>query len=154
MSIVLFPLFLKCILNILILLTITNTLALLEDYIHTYIIGRWNPLVRITTQLLTLFMLCVLFLHVSGGAYSLKSIPNYRFLRNFSMAISFTLTVFARNFLSGSCRRNIFHIGVCIESTNTLPTRQRCLQMKTFYNQLIWFMHHTFWNRINFFSSK
>ena len=55
-------------------------------------------------------MLCRLILYVSGGTYSLKSTPNDRFLRNFSWQFYFTPTVFARNLLRVSHRRNIFHI--------------------------------------------
>ena len=59
-------------------------------------------------------MLCALILYVSGGTYSLTSTPNDRFLRNFFMAIWFTLRAFARNLLRGSRRRNIFHISFFI----------------------------------------
>ena len=53
------------------------------EYIHTYIIGHYNPSVRIID--LTPLMLCVLILYISGGTYSLKSTTNDRFfLRNFS----------------------------------------------------------------------
>ena len=48
-------------------------------------------------------------LYISGGAYSLKSIPNERF-EKFFMAILFTLRVFARNLLRGNRRRNTFRI--------------------------------------------
>ena len=45
----------------------------------TYMIDHYTLLVRITIQFLTpLNVVC------SGGTYSLKSTPNYRFLRNFS----------------------------------------------------------------------
>ena len=71
---------------------------------HTYIIGHYNPSVRITAQLLTPLMLCALILYVSGG----------RFQRNFYMAGLFNLRVFARNLLTGSRRRNIFHISFLV----------------------------------------
>ena len=73
-----------------------------------YIIGPYNPSVRIMAYLLTPLMLGALILYVSGETYSLMSIPNDRFiLRNFFMAGLFTLRVFARILLRGS---NIFHI--------------------------------------------
>ena len=52
-------------------------------YIHTYIIGHYNPSIRFTVQLLKLLMLCALILYVNGRTYSLTSTPNDRFLRNF-----------------------------------------------------------------------
>ena len=70
------------------------------EEIHTYIIGHYKPSVRIT--------LCVLTLYISGGAYSLKSTPNIQIFDELFMAILFTLRVFARNLLRGSCRTNIF----------------------------------------------
>ena len=76
----------------------------------TYIIGHYNPSVRITAQHLTPLILCALILYVSGGTYSLTSTANDRFLRNFFMACLFTLRIFVRNLLRGSRRRNIFHI--------------------------------------------
>ena len=42
-----------------------------HTYIATYIIGHYNPSVRITTWLLTPLMLCVLILYITGGTYSL-----------------------------------------------------------------------------------
>ena len=51
---------------------------------HTYIIGHYNHAVKITTYLLTPFMLCALILYISGGSSSLKSTSNDRFLSSFS----------------------------------------------------------------------
>ena len=53
--------------------------------------------------------MCVNFLYISGGTYSLKSTPNDRFEKLF-MAILFTLRIFARNLLRGNRRRNTFRI--------------------------------------------
>ena len=50
----------------------------------TYIIGHYNPSVRIPNQLIASFMLCALILCMSSGTYNLKSTPNNRFLRSFS----------------------------------------------------------------------
>ena len=55
-------------------------------------------------------MLCVLILYISGGTFSLKSIPNHRFFEKLFMAILFTLRVLARNLLRGNRRRNTFRI--------------------------------------------
>ena len=48
--------------------------------IHTYIIGHYNPSVRIIDLVShTTLLLCVLILYISGGTYSLQSTPNDRF---------------------------------------------------------------------------
>ena len=46
---------------------------------HTYIIGHYNPSVRIIDLVSHTTYFCVLFLFTSGGTYSLKSTPNDRF---------------------------------------------------------------------------
>ena len=51
----------------------------LHTYIHMHIVGHFNTSMRITAQLLTSFMFCVLILHLSGGTYGLMSMPNNRF---------------------------------------------------------------------------
>ena len=78
--------------------------------IHTYIIGHYNPSVRITGQLQIPPSFCSIILYMSGVTYSLTLTPNDRFLRKFFMAGLFTLRVFARNLLRGNRQRNIFHI--------------------------------------------
>ena len=85
----------------------THRMSLLVDNIHIYIIGHYNPSVRISTQLLASLMLCALILYVSGETYSLTATD---YLRNFFMAGLFTLKFFTGNLLRGSRRRNIFHI--------------------------------------------
>ena len=77
--------------------------------IHTYIIGHYNPSVRIT-DLVSHTHLCMLILNISGGTYSLKSIPNDRFFRELFKAILFTRRVLGRNLLTGNRRRNTFCI--------------------------------------------
>ena len=60
--------------------------------IHTYIIGHYNPLVRIidlVSHMSCHVMLCVLILDINGGTYSLKSTPNDRFFETLFMAILF-----------------------------------------------------------------
>ena len=101
--------------------------------LHTYIIGHYNPSVRITAQLLTLLMLCALILYVSGGTYSLTSTPNDRFLRNLFMARLFTLRVFARNLLRGSRRRNISHISLLMTILGYEPRLLRPISQHTTY---------------------
>ena len=123
----------------------TYVIILKGRYIDTYIIGHYKPfsqdykLVSNTT-----YVVFVLILSTSGGTYSLKSISNNRFLRNFSWQfyllseflpeiyweeaviefffhISFSsrylnygLKVFARSLLRGSHRWNIFTYSVFI----------------------------------------
>ena len=82
----------------------------LWSLLHTYIIHHHNPLVRITTWLLTPLMLCALFLSMSGATYSLKSTLNNRFVRNFSWQFYLLFRVFARNLLRGNRLRNTFRI--------------------------------------------
>ena len=62
-----------------------NDLAPHTTYV-TYIIGHCNPSVRIINLVShTTYVVCVIFLYISGAIYSLKSIPNDKFLlRNFS----------------------------------------------------------------------
>ena len=49
-----------------------------------YIIGHYNHLVRIKDLVShTTYVLCIVILYTSGETYSLKSIRNHRFLRNF-----------------------------------------------------------------------
>ena len=63
------------------------------NYTTTNVIGHYNLSVRIIDRVShTTYVVCVLILYTSGGAYSLKS----------------TLRVFARNLLRGNRRRNIF----------------------------------------------
>ena len=66
------------------------------------IIGHYNPPVRITIYHLTPFILCVIILGMSARNYSLKLIPNDRFLRNFFLAILF----YIQNFCYKSAQRN------------------------------------------------
>ena len=77
---------------------------------NTYIIHNW-PLQSFSHDYglasHTTHVVCV-NLYVSGGIYSLTSTPNNRLLRNFFMAVLFTLRVCARNLLRGNRRRNIF----------------------------------------------
>ena len=52
--------------------------------IHTYIIGHYNPSVRIIDLVShTTYVVCVNFLYISGGTYSLKLTPNDRFEKLF-----------------------------------------------------------------------
>ena len=83
--------------------------------IHTYIIGNYN---RLTAQLLTLLMLCVLIfirqwceLHING--------------RHFHGTFIFTLRVFARNLVRRNRKKDffIFRFDVC----HGIRTRFLCL---------------------------
>ena len=72
--------------------------------IHTYIIGHYNPSVRIFDLVSHTTMLRVLILHISGGTYSLKSTTNDRYFKKLVLQILFTLRVFDRNLLRGNRR--------------------------------------------------
>ena len=86
-------------------------LIYVHTYIHSYIIGHYNPLVRIIDLVShTTYVLCVLNLYICGGTYSLKSTPNDRFFEKLFMTILLTLRVFARNLLRGNRRRNNLRI--------------------------------------------
>ena len=61
----------------------------IRTYVHTYIIGHYNLSFRITALLLTSLILYALIFYVRDGTYCLKSIPNYRLLRNFFMTDRF-----------------------------------------------------------------
>ena len=51
-----------------------------DAYIHTYIIGHYIPSVRIIDLVSHItYVVCMLFLYISGRTYSLKSTPNDRF---------------------------------------------------------------------------
>ena len=79
--------------------------------IQTYIIGHYNPLVRIIDLVShTAYVVCVNFIHKWRGTYSLKSTPNDRFFENLLWQFIFTLRVFARNLLRVNRRRNTFGI--------------------------------------------
>ena len=70
--------------------------------LHTYILGHYNPSVRIIDLFShTIYVVCVNFIH-KCGTYNLKSIPNDRFFEELFIAILFTLRVFARNLLRGN----------------------------------------------------
>ena len=84
-------------------------MGLNHHLMHTYIIGHYNPSVRITTQIITPLKLCALILNMSSRTYSLKSTPNAKFIgETFHGNFILTLRVFARNLLRESRRRNIF----------------------------------------------
>ena len=108
-----------------------------NTYVCTYIIGHYNPLARITTQLLTPLILCVrvLIFYMSSVTYNLRPIPDKRFLKNFFMAILFTLRIFTGKLLIKSLKKFSFRISFSwkcldlefepkphVQKTNTLPT--------------------------------
>ena len=63
----------------------------------TYIIGHYDPSVRITALLLTPHMLCVLISHLIGDQLFKVDSERQIFLRNLCAAGLFTRSVFARN---------------------------------------------------------
>ena len=50
----------------------------LPYFTYIYIIGHYNPSVRIIDQFLTPLMLCVLILYISGGTYHILTTSNTR----------------------------------------------------------------------------
>ena len=89
--------------------------------IHTYIIGHYNPSVRIIDLVShTTYVVSVNFIH-SGGIYSLKSTPNDKFVEKLLMAIIFTLGVFATNLLRGNRRGNTFRISFLMSGLGLEP---------------------------------
>ena len=86
---------------------------LLKD-IHTYIIGHYNPSVRIIDLVShTTYVVCFL--------WSLKSTPNDRFFEKLFIAILFTLRAFARNLMRGNRQRNTFCISFWCLAWNLNP---------------------------------
>ena len=79
---------------------------------YTYIIGHYNPLVRIIDLVShTIYVVCVNFIHKWRGTYSFKVDSERQiFFKKLFMAILFALRVFARNLLRGNRRGNTFCI--------------------------------------------
>ena len=78
-----------------------------STYIHTYIIGHYNPLVSIITQFLTLLILCAFIFihkwwHLQFKADSVREIFEKLFI------VLLIIHIFSRNLLRGSRSRNIF----------------------------------------------
>ena len=79
-----------------------------EFNFNTYIIGHYNPSVRIIVLVsYTTYVVCVNFIH---KLRDLQFNERQIFLRHFSWQFLFTLRVFARNLLRGNCQRNTFRI--------------------------------------------
>ena len=77
-------------------------------YIHTDIIGLYNPSVRIIDIVFySTYVMCVNFIH-KWRLYSLKSTPNERFFEKLFMVILFTLRVFTRNLLREKSPKKYF----------------------------------------------
>ena len=59
-----------------------------NSFILTYIIGYYNPLVRLLTQFITPSMLCELILSMSRGIYSFNATPNVKIFEKIFTGIS------------------------------------------------------------------
>ena len=82
-----------------------------EVLIHNYIIGHYNPSVRIIDLVSqTTYVVCVNFIHKWRDLQFKVATERQIRVRNFSWQLLFTLRVFARNLQSGSGRRNTFCI--------------------------------------------
>ena len=83
----------------------------LATNLHTYIIGHYNPSVRIIDLVShTTYVVCVNFIHKWRDLQFYSRLRTTDFLRNFSWQFLFTLRVFGRNLLRGNRRRNTFRI--------------------------------------------
>ena len=116
-------------------------------YILTlYVIGHYNPSVRTMIYLRTRFMLCALILYTSGRTYSLTSTPNYRFLRDFFMAILFTFKIFAKYLPRGRYRWNIFKFFVLksdlgfARKPKILYSYFNLVENKSYWRKMIFFL--------------
>ena len=71
-----------------------------QSHTHIYIIGYFNPSVRITDLVShTTYVVYVIFIFIfilSGGTYSLKSIQHDRYFEKLFMAVLITLRVFGQ----------------------------------------------------------
>ena len=92
----------------------------IHTYIHTYIIGHYNPSVRVIDLVPhTTYALYFNFIH-KWRNLQFKVDSEGQILRNFSWQFLFTLRVFARNLLRRNPRRNIFfHISFCCLTWDT-----------------------------------
>ena len=87
----------------------------LPFYIHTYIIGHYNPSVRIFGLVShTTHVVCVKFYTWAAGPSVQCRLRMKNFLRNFFMARLFTLRVLARNLLRGNRRSDIFFFHISL----------------------------------------
>ena len=76
--------------------------AFRNTYIHTYIIGHYNPSVWIIDLVShTTYVVWVLILYISGGTKSLKSTPNDRFFEKLFM----TIFIYSQSFCQKSAKR-------------------------------------------------
>ena len=81
------------------------------DYIHTYIIGHYNPSVRIIDLVShTTYVVCVNFVHKWRHLQFKVDFERQIFLRNFSWQFYLLSEFFARNLLRGNRWRNTFCI--------------------------------------------
>ena len=88
----------------------SQSLQLLQEIKYTYIIGHYNPSVRIIDLVShTTYVVCVNFMHKWRGLQFKVDSEQQIFLRNFSWHL-ITHRVFARNLLRRNRRRNTFRI--------------------------------------------
>ena len=91
-------------------------------YIHTYIIGHYNPSVRIIGLVShTAYVVYVNFIHKLRDLQFKVDSERHIFWETFHGNFLFTLRVFARNLLRGSRRRNTFRIYFWCLAWNSNP---------------------------------
>ena len=76
---------------------------------------------RVTVQLITPLMLCMLILYLTRQTYSLKSTPNYRFLRNFLCLFWYLTWGLNRDFTSNKPTHYLIYYSDC--EFNTLAKK-------------------------------
>ena len=80
-------------------------------YIHTYIIGHYNPSIRIIDLVShSTYVVCVNFIHKWRDLQFKVDFKRQIFWETFRDNFIFTFRVFARNLLRGNRRRNIMRI--------------------------------------------
>ena len=80
-------------------------------HLHTYIIGHYNPSVRIIDLFShTTYIVCVNFIHKCRESTVQSRLRTTDFLKNFSWQFYLLSACFARNLLRGNRRINTFRI--------------------------------------------
>ena len=89
----------------------TNLETFSGSCLTTYIIGHYNPSVRIIDLVShTNYVVCGNFIHLCRDLQFKVDSERQIFLRNFSCQFLFILRVFAKNLLRGNRQRNTFRI--------------------------------------------
>ena len=97
---------------------------------HTYIIGHYNPSVRIIDLVThTTYVVCVLILYTSDGIYSLNSTPNGRFFEKPFMAIFIYSQNFCQKFAERKSPKKYFSHFVLMSGIGLEPRLSNAIFM-------------------------